>query len=116
MLHAALHFHLTQNVTPVTQDLLHNLYVDNVVSGCPNEQAVIEYFNKSRSVLQSASFNLRSWASNCTHLQKEALQHKAAEPNNPVKVLGMYWNTQSDIIYLSSSADVATPPATTKRE
>ena len=116
MLHAALTFHLTQNITVVSQDLLHNLYVDNIVSGCTNEQASVEYFNESRSLLRNAGFNLRSWSSNCTQLQSVASHHKVAEPNNPVKVLGIFWNTQKDKIYLTPSANSAVSSTITKRE
>ena len=116
MLHAALTFHLTQNITLVSQDLLHNLYVDNIVSGCSSEQAAVEYFTKSRSLLTKAGFNLRSWSSNCTQLQSVASQHKVAEPNNTVKVLGVFWNTQIDQIYLAPSANPAISSVTTKRE
>jgi len=34
-------------------------------------------------------------------LQTTAIQHKVAETTNPVKVLGLIWNTQTDLIYLS---------------
>ena len=114
MLHAALTFHLTRNITEVSQDLLHNLYVDNIVSGCLNEQAAVEYFAESRSLLNSAGFNLRSWSSNCTQLQTVASQYKVAEPNNPLKVLGVFWNTQTDLIYLAPSANVTAISAITK--
>ena len=116
MLHAALTFHLTQNITVVSQDLLHNLYVDNMVSGCTNEQASVEYFNESRSLLCNAGFNLRSWSSNCTQLQSVASHHKVAEPDNLVKVLGIFWNTQKDEIYLTPSANSAVTSTITKRE
>ena len=116
MLYAALSFHLTQNSSVVSQDLLHNLYVDKNVSGCPSEETALSYFTDSRSLLSSAGFNLRSWSSNFGQLQHVASQHKVAELNNPVKVLGMYWNTESDTIYVSPSLDTTFPPTTTKRE
>ena len=37
MLNAALHCHLAQYNSPTAQSMLANLYVDNVVSGCPSE-------------------------------------------------------------------------------
>ena len=116
MLYAALSFHLTWNPSAISQDLLHNLYVDNIVSGCPSEEAALKYFNESRSILGSAGFNLCSWSSNCNRLQHVASHHKVAEPSNPVKILEMYWNTESDVIYLSSNIDTTFPPTTTKRE
>ena len=47
MLYATLTFHLTQNLTEVSQDILRNLYVDNIVSGCISEQVMIDYFTRS---------------------------------------------------------------------
>ena len=114
MLNATLKFHLTQNTNATSEDLLHNLYVDNLVSGCDSEEAAIRYFTLSRSILSSAGFNLRSWSSNCSLLQTTASQHKVAEHNNPVKVLGMLWNTQIDSIQLSPCT--VSPLAVTKRE
>ena len=113
MLYAALSFHLIRNSSAIPQDLLHNLYVDNVVSSFPSEEAAHKYFIESRSVLGSAGFNLRSWSSNCRQI---ASQHKVAEPSNPVKVLRMYWNTESDMLYVYPNLDTTFPPTMTKRE
>lgn len=117
MLSATLTYHLMQSNTSVSQDLLRNLYVDNVVSGCQTETESLDYFMSSRSILGSATFNLRSWASNCAQLRIAAEDHKVAEKDNPVKVLGLWWDTQSDLIYPSPKPDVSSPiAASTKRE
>ena len=83
------------------------------MSSFPSEEAAHKYFIESRSVLGSAGFNLRSWSSNC---QQIASQHKVAESSNPVKVLGMYWNTESDMLYVYPNLDTTFPPTMTKRE
>ena len=49
-------------------------------------------------------------------LQQVASQHKVVEPSNPVKVLGMYWNTESDMLYVSPNLDTTFPPTMTKRD
>ena len=48
MLNATLKFHLSQYTNFIAEDMLHNLYVDNLVSGCNSEEAAIQYFTKSR--------------------------------------------------------------------
>jgi len=48
MLNATLKFHLSQYTNSMAEDMLHNLYVDNLVSGCNSEEAAIQYFTKSR--------------------------------------------------------------------
>jgi len=88
MLQATLTYHLTRNGSSVSQDLLRNLYVDNVVSGCQLETISLEYFTQSRSILNAANFNLQSWASNNAQLRNTAQHNQVAETNNPVKVVG----------------------------
>ena len=114
MLNAILKFHLTQYANVTSEDLLHNLYVDNLVSGCDSEEAAIEYFTQSRSILSSAGFNLHSWSSNSLLLQTTATKYKVAEPVTPVKVLGILWNTQMDLIQVSPCT--VSPLAVTKCE
>ena len=53
----------------------------------------------ARSLLSSATFNLRSWASNSPHLMNTAVEHNVAEVNNPIKVLGLWWDIQHDLLY-----------------
>ena len=60
MLNAALHCHLQKYPSSVTTDIENNLYVDNIISGCNTEPNAVDYYNKSRSILSQAKFNLRS--------------------------------------------------------
>lgn len=105
MLNAAMTYHLTQNDSEVAHDILRNLYVDNVVSGCNTEQAAVDYFLKSRSLLSNANFNLHSWTSNSLYLMSTAREHNVAEASNPVKVLGLVWGVQLDLLYSSPKPD-----------
>ena len=102
--------------TARSEDLLHNLYVDNLLSGCGSEEAAIQYFTEARAVLGSAGFNLRSWSSNSSSLQITASQHQVCEHNNPVKVLGMFWNTETDSVHLSPYSGMDNSTAITKQE
>ena len=116
MLNAALNFHLTKYASSVSNDLLNNLYVDNVLSGCATERAALELFKESRSLLGCAGFNLRSWSSNCSDLQALASKQHVSESTNPVKVLGVYWDTKSDQLFISPCTATTTLPTTTKRK
>ena len=116
-LNAAISYHLYQNDSITSRDLLQNIYVDNVVSGSYTEEAAIEYFKQSRSVLGSANFNLRSWASNSEQLNRMAQTHKVADTNHQVKVLGLWWDTKSDTICTPPNPDITMFTFTaTKRE
>ena len=101
MLHAALHCHLTAENSNTAKDILANLYVDNVVSGCPTEACALEYYNEARSVMSKANFNLRSWASNSPNLRAAAHQDKVADKETVVNVLGLLWDTSQDTLQLA---------------
>jgi len=107
MLNAAITYHLQQNDSATSRDLIHNLYVDNVVSGTHCEEAAVDYFIQSRSILGNANFNSRSWASNSKQLNDMAHTHNVYDDTNPVKVLGLWWDTNSDTIFASPKQDAA---------
>ena len=117
MLNATLHCHLSQYRSTTAQDMLANLYVDNIVSGCQSEEDAILYYNTARSIMKDAQFNLRSWASNSHKLVNQACQDKVDDANNPVNVLGLQWDIQTDTLSLTSKSPIPTATTlVTKRE
>jgi len=96
MLNATLHCHLSQYKSPTAQDMLANLYVDNIVSGRQSEEDAILYYNTAHSIMKDAQFNLRSWASKCHKLVNQACQDKVNDANNPANILGLQCMRYSD--------------------
>ena len=107
MLNAAINYHLKQDTSVTSSDLIRNLYVNNVVSGSCSEKAAVDYFTQSRSILGTANFNLRSWASNSKQLNDITRAHNVIDDTNPVKVLGLWWDTHTDTIYASPKPDTS---------
>ena len=101
MLNATIIHLLSQNDSGVARDILQNLYEDNLVSGCYTEQNALKYFFTSRILLNNANFNLRSWTSNSVQLVSAAKENNVMETSNPVKVLGLVWDAQLDLIFPS---------------
>ena len=89
MLNAILHCHLSQYRSSIAQDMLANLYVDNIVTGCESEEDTIFYYNTARSIMKEAQFNLRSWASSSDKLHKLATQDHVEDGNCMINVLGL---------------------------
>lgn len=117
MLNATLHHHLQQCPSPLATDILANLYVDNIISGCNSQDQAIQYYNSSRSIMKEANFNLRAWASNCSQLNSLAEKDKVADNNISVNILGLQWNTST--YSLSLTPKTITPKhcaPVTKRE
>ena len=113
MLNATIIYHLQQNDLTKSCDLIHTLYVDNVVSGTHSEETAIDYFIQSRSILGNANFNLHS----CKQLNDMENTNGVFDDTNPVKVLGLWWDTHSDTIFASPKQDAAVfSMLATKRE
>lgn len=96
MLNSTLRLHLSNHNSEVATDMQQNLYVDNIISGCPTEDSVIQYFREARAIMSEANFNLRSWTSNSHHLQTIAQKENVAEENQVVNLLVLHWNTTKD--------------------
>jgi len=117
MLNATLHFHLSKYWSSAAQDMLDNLYVDNIVSGCQSTEEALQYYHTARSIMKDAQFNLRSWAFNSHDIAEQASKEGVHDCNNPVNVLGLQWNRHTDVLSLLTKSPL--PAATslvTKRD
>ena len=106
MLNAVLQYHLKQYNSPVSKDMLSNLYVDNIISGCDTEQAAVAYYRQARTIIGEARLNLRSWSSNSAELTAAATKDNTAEGALSVNVLGLRWNPTSDILHLAEKPSI----------
>lgn len=78
-----------------------NLYVDNIISGCQSEEATLHYYQQARHIMGEAKLNLCSWASNSSQLQALSQADKGLDLNTMVNLLGLRWNTATDMISLT---------------
>jgi len=77
MLHTNIDLHLLKYQSLVSEDIQRNIYVDNIISGLDNEAQLLQYYIQARHIMGKANFNLRSWATNSTTLQKTATAVKS---------------------------------------
>ena len=117
MLNATLHHHLDNHSTPVAKDIRDNMYVDNVISGSDRETDIISYYQESRSIMNAANFNLRSWASNSPQLRERTEQDQTADTSTVVNILGLRWHPVQDTLALAPK-EMAPPSChpTSKRD
>ncbi|XP_065896345.1 uncharacterized protein [Dysidea avara] len=115
-LYATLYYHLQQNNTPVSCDILDNLYVDNALSGS-SETEIIHYYNSARMLLSDACFNLRAWVTNSPQLRAITQQERTSDTATPSNTLAIFWDPVSDHLNLASKGPSTTGTLlTTKRE
>ncbi|KAF0691758.1 Integrase catalytic domain-containing protein, partial [Aphis craccivora] len=87
----------------VQKVVLHNLYVDDVVTGAETEDAAIELQKKLMNAFSRGKFELRKWSSNSNHLlQPVPPKHRQSQPvtfaehgSEYTKVLGLNWDPKN---------------------
>uniref|UniRef100_A0A6P6Y677 Uncharacterized protein LOC113794857 n=1 Tax=Dermatophagoides pteronyssinus TaxID=6956 RepID=A0A6P6Y677_DERPT len=72
----------------ISNELASKFYVDDYVNSMDNLPDAIENKTKIQEILKEASFNIRKWTMSGDNVE-------------PVRVLGIWWNPQTDEIYLN---------------
>ena len=79
------------------KNILNNcIYVDNVVYAEDSEQNLVRFYRESRETFRKGDFNLRQWGSNSKQVQQIATRDGVLEEDTTIKVLGMYWDIDTD--------------------
>ncbi|XP_052777853.1 uncharacterized protein LOC128215181 [Mya arenaria] len=73
----------------VSNHLLRDIYVDNIISSFSQERNVVDFFRDTRELMSAANFNLRSWNSNSSIVREMAKVDHVLDNDGASKVLGM---------------------------
>ncbi|MCP4060139.1 MAG: hypothetical protein GY738_23185 [Pseudoalteromonas sp.] len=99
LLEATLRYHLQQQKTELSNKLMSNFYVDNLLTGTADARAAQELYVYAKNVLDKASMNLREWASNNQTFIDTVPEVDRAKSTHQ-KVLGLSWDTERDTLWL----------------
>ena len=117
LLGATLKFHLQKQGTPLSLNIMNNIYVDNVLVGADDVKEACDIYYESKEIFKRASMNLREWNSNSEQfLNSLPLNERSVVDTNTVKVLGLLWNKVDDMIYISNIDERAINDVITKRD
>ena len=101
LLAATVAYPLRQQSTPSANNIAKNVYLDNVITGANSEIEALQFYKEAKSILSSASMNLREWNSNSKSFL-ELSEKDDRSSSLEQKVLGLTWNTEEDSISISS--------------
>lgn len=94
-----------ENFPLASKALLHNTYVDDVISGGDSISEVIQLKNELIDILHKGSFELHKWCSNHPEILKDIpIENQQfdeidmSQNNTIVKTLGLSYNIQSDML------------------
>ena len=116
MLNATLRCHLNKFKSLVIDDMMRNLYVDNIISGSDSEEQAIQYYAEARSIMAKAKFNLRSWASNSNAVQRLAIMDNVIDKDSNANILGLKWNSSTDTLTFTSKEILSTDKSVVSKQ
>ena len=93
--------HLKSIGTPITEKAVHDIHVDNLISGVNTMDNAIQFYKEIKQSFKEASMNMRDWGSNSTEFLKTG---PADDRNHQVisKVLGILWDKKQDNLVIRS--------------
>lgn len=100
------------NFPKASQLLKRDFYVDDVLTGSDTIESALEIKSELKQLLACGGFDLRKWASNCLELNDIT---NVDNSSNIISVLGLCWNTESDIFRIQVKTESSIVSLCTKR-
>ena len=103
LLGATITYHLQRSSNPIAKDLLRDIYVDNLITGVDTVDKGKLLYTEAKGLFESASMNLREWASNSKEFIDFVPESDRITRRNQ-KVLGVNWNLLDDTLSVPVSS------------
>ncbi|XP_061709729.1 uncharacterized protein LOC133519692 [Cydia pomonella] len=119
LLTATIRYHISQKDSMLLKKVANKCYVDNLVTGTDTLEEAVQLYDESKKAFEELSMNLRDWTSNDKAFSRKVPQKYRAKESDKIKVLGLLWNKEQDVLTLNINKEVFTDRSTdkvTKRE
>ena len=103
LLAATVRHHLSIADVPDAQELLRNIYVDNLFIGATSPDEALHKYTATKKLFSAASMNAREWSSNSPEFLHHVPELDCASTGTQ-KCLGMLWDTCQDSLYCTKVA------------
>ena len=113
LLGATIRHHLECQTSPVSDIIRTNCYVDNVITSIDETEDANALYMEGKAIFNSAGMNLREWLSNSNEVMK-SIPDVDRSKSKTVKVLGIEWDSQSDVMRFHLD-QISIPPSFTRR-
>ena len=70
----------------IAQDMLTNLYVNNIATGYESKEEAVQFYDTAWSIIMEAQFSFRSWASNNYKLTSLVAHDKVNDGNSSQRI------------------------------
>ncbi|VDM94943.1 unnamed protein product, partial [Onchocerca ochengi] len=98
LLSATLNFHLENYGSKLAREISKNLYVDNIILSSKDTYEALANYKEMKTIFGNASMNIREFLSNDKEFNAKIPEQDRAEEIQIKKILGIYWNPNTDVI------------------
>ena len=114
LLNCTIAHHLAQYAETTANELRNNIYVDNIICTFSKEDDLFRFYERAKAIMHEGGFNLREWSSNSMNFMSR-IQDTDRCLKPVVKVLGVPWNTTSDVLQIKPYAPPSSPTITKRQ-
>ena len=113
LLMATIRHHLSRVPnTQVVQEIIDNLYMDDLLTGTDTEKKASVMFEEAQNIMKGAGMDLTKWGSNSDSISK--LFGESGLKSDSLGVLGLKWDPHNDVFFFDG-LNVSTDLCVTKR-
>ena len=90
------------------------MYIDNLITTFDSERTMIDFYHDCKAIMSQGNFNMREWSSNSEKFMNSIPDNDKCAKTN-IKVLGVKWDTQTDLISVNTEVFSSDNEKLTKR-
>jgi hypothetical protein len=83
--------------------------MDDLLTGAETVEEALELKPQLSNCLSKGGLRLRKWSSNDAQVIKNSQQHDITLNSDSSKILGMFWNGNSDNLFYSTNSNSGSP-------
>lgn len=115
LLAATITHHLRESYHPLSDKILQNMYVDNIITGVNTVTEAVSFYKEVKTLFSQAGFNLREWFSNSDAFLSTIPENDKVLDSG-TKVLGLHYDRKNDVMKLAKVDFGSFDAANTKRK
>ncbi|KAH9631923.1 hypothetical protein HF086_000260 [Spodoptera exigua] len=93
----------------ISEVIKHDFYVDDLLTGCSNQNDLLHIHKGVTDTLASACFPIHKFRTNCPQIFTSSTESKSLDLDKESNVLGVLWVPNTDSLKFSINIDTQTP-------
>lgn len=94
--------HLEGEQSSTARDMHRSVFVDNIITGCENENQALNYYTQAKKIMRRANLPLQAWGFSSEGLENKLTNFGDLDPSPVSKTIGLSWDQKLDSLNVQS--------------